>query len=140
MSEQDNEDLRKVKLKVTSPRRKILRILEEGHSQHLSAQDVYDNLRQQNEEIALATVYRVLTDFEAAGLIRRHNFAGGHSVFELDEGGHHDHLVCERCGRVYEFCDEEIEQRQEQVAKKAGFKMTHHNHTIYGICKACFKS
>ena len=92
------------------------------------------------EDVGLATVYRVLTQFESAGLVRRHHFEGGHSVFELDQGKHHDHIVCVRCGRVDEFMDETIEERQRTIAKKTGYAMTDHSLYIYGICSDCQKA
>ena len=133
----ENQELRRVGLKVTSPRVKILNILENGEKQHLSAEDVYRLLMESGNDVGLATVYRVLTQFVSAGLIKRHNFEGGHSVFELDDGKHHDHLVCVNCGEVREFVDDEIEERQELIAKEAQFKMTDHNLTIYGVCQNC---
>ncbi|OGT47186.1 MAG: transcriptional repressor [Gammaproteobacteria bacterium RIFCSPHIGHO2_12_FULL_41_20] len=134
-----NLDLKKVGLKVTLPRLKILQILENAKEHHLSAEDVYRILLDSGEEIALATVYRVLTQFQEAGLIVRHHFEGEHSVYELNHGMHHDHLVCVKCGRVEEFVDEEIERRQEQIAKQAGFAITDHSLNIYGICAQCHK-
>lgn len=134
-----NEELRKVGLKVTLPRLKILKILEEAKPHHISAEAVYKALLKQGEDVGLATVYRVLTQFETAGLVKRHNFESGHSIFELEQGEHHDHLVCNRCETVVEFVDELIERRQEQIAKKAGFEVTNHSHTIYGVCKNCQK-
>lgn len=133
----ENQELRKVGLKVTIPRVKILQVLEKADPHHMSAEDVYKSLLESEDEVALATVYRVLTQFEEAGLIKRHNFEGGHSVFELEQGEHHDHLVCVKCNRVEEFVDEAIEQRQQQIAEKAGFKITDHSLTIYGICSRC---
>jgi len=133
----EDQDLRKAGLKVTLPRVKVLKILESADPHHMSAEDVYRRLIEMGEDVGLATVYRVLTQFEAASLVRRHNFEGGHSVFELEEGEHHDHLVCVNCGLVEEFVDETIENRQEAIAKKAKFKMTDHNLTIYGICFKC---
>ena len=103
----------------------------------MSAENVYKALTALGEDVSLATVYRVLTQFEAAGLIDRHNFEGGHSVFELRQDAHHDHLVCVKCGHVEEFLDELIEQRQQQIAHKAQFKMTGHALNIYGICSRC---
>ncbi len=135
----ENIQLKKAGLKVTLPRLKILEIFEQSDSRHLSAEDVYKQLLDGGEEVGLATVYRVLTQFEAAGLIIRHNFDGGQSVFELDSGEHHDHLVCIRCGNVEEFVDETIEKRQETIAKKAGFIMTEHSLYLYGICPKCQK-
>lgn len=131
----DSADLRKAGLKATLPRLKILGILENTQDRHMTAEDVYKTLLDAGEEIGLATVYRVLTQFEAAGLVIRHNFEGGRSVFELDQGGHHDHMVCMECGRVFEFIDEEIEERQQRVAAKAGFVMDDHALYIYGVCK-----
>jgi len=133
----DNSDLKKAGLKITLPRLKILQILENAPSHHLSAEDVYRILIESEEDIGLATVYRVLTQFEEAGLVVRHNFAEGHSVFELDHGSHHDHLVCVKCGRVEEFIDAMIEERQQEVAKKAGYSITDHSLNIYGICGPC---
>ena len=133
----DNAELKKAGLKITLPRVKILSILESADSRHLSAEDVYKLLLDSGEEIGLATVYRVLTQFESAGLVTRHHFEGGHSVFELNAGEHHDHIVCVKCGKVEEFYDELIEQRQHAIAEKAGFDMTDHCLYIYGICKDC---
>lgn len=130
----DNQEIRDAGLKVTLPRIKILEILEENSDRHVSAEDVYKILLEKGEEIGLATVYRVLTQFEAAGLVRRHNFEGGYSVFELDRGGHHDHIVCVRCGRVAEFYDETIEKRQKKIAKEHGFEIEDHSLTLYGHC------
>ena len=135
----DNSNLKKVGLKVTLPRVKILQILESAPDHHLSAEDVYRILLESSEDIGLATVYRVLTQFEEAGLVVRHNFEGGHSIFELDHGKHHDHLVCVKCGRVEEFVDAVIEERQQHVAKKAGYTITDHSLNIYGICGTCNK-
>lgn len=135
----DNSDLKKAGLKATGPRLQILQILEQNADRHLSAEDVYRLLLNQGEEIGLATVYRVLTQFEAAGLIKRHHFEGGHSLFELDQGEHHDHLMCVKCGRVDEFVDNVIETRQEAVAREAGYEMTDHSLCIYGVCRECRK-
>lgn len=133
----DNKDLKKAGLKVTLPRLKVLQILENALSHHLSAEEVYRILLETDQDIGLATVYRVLTQFEAAGLVTRHNFEGGHSVFELDHGAHHDHLVCLKCGRVEEFIDHVIEQRQQQVATAAGYTISDHSLNIYGFCRDC---
>lgn len=119
---------------MTLPRMKILEILETNETRHMSAEDVYKMLLEGQEDIGLATVYRVLTQFEAAGLVERHHFEGGHSVFELNEGHHHDHIVCVQCGKVSEFVDETIEKCQEQVASKAGFRIRDHSLIIYGEC------
>lgn len=132
-----DEHLRKAGLKVTLPRMKVLQILEQANPHHLSAEDVFQKLKEGGEEVGLATVYRVLTQFEEAGLVVRHNFEGGHSVFEIDQGEHHDHLVCVKCKRVEEFVDAVIEERQEYIAEQAGFQITDHNLTIYGICSRC---
>lgn len=130
----ESSELRKAGLKVTLPRMKILEILETSDTRHMSAEDVYKVLLEGNEEIGLATVYRVLTQFEAAGLVTRHHFEGGHSVFEMNEGHHHDHIVCNQCGKVVEFFDETIERCQDKVAKKAGFSIRDHSLIIYGDC------
>ena len=132
-----HNDLRQAGLKVTTPRINILKILEKSDPHHLTAEDVYQALLEQGEDVGLATVYRVLTQFEAAGLVRRHHFTGGHSVFELEQGRHHDHLVCVSCGMVAEFVDEVIEKHQADIAAKAHFKMTDHHLTIYGLCQSC---
>ena len=136
----DNSDLKKAGLKITLPRMKILQILENTKEHHLTAEDVYKILLDSGEDIGLATVYRVLTQFEEAGLVNRHHFEEGRSVFELDLGAHHDHLVCVKCGRVQEFVDTIIEERQKQVAKEAGFEITDHSLNIYGICAKCQKA
>ncbi len=136
MSTESNH-LRKAGLKVTLPRMKILEMLENSETRHLSAEDVYKSLLDSGEEIGLATVYRVLTQFETAGLVERHHFEGGHSMFELAEGDHHDHILCVKCGRVDEFLDETIEQRQKQIARDAGYEITDHSLYIYGICADC---
>ncbi len=133
----ESKDLRKAGLKVTLPRMKILEMLENSNNRHLSAEDVYKALMDSGEDIGLATVYRVLTQFESAGLVQRHHFEGGQSIFELDEGSHHDHLVCVRCGAIEEFYDEVIEERQEQVAAQMGFRITDHSLILYGLCSAC---
>lgn len=133
----ESKDLKKAGLKVTLPRMKILEILDEGDARHFSAEDVYKQLLDAGEEIGLATVYRVLTQFESAGLVNRHHFEGGHSVFELNRGPHHDHILCVRCGKVDEFVDETIEELQEAIAERAGYRMTDHSLYIYGVCKDC---
>jgi len=131
----ESSDLRSAGLKVTLPRLKILEMLENSPTRHLSAEDIYRRLMDGGEDIGLATVYRVLTQFETAGLVTRHHFEGGHAVFELERGQHHDHLVCMNCGRVEEFEDEMIEKRQRDRAKELGFKMTEHSLIIYGECQ-----
>ncbi len=133
----ESADIKKAGLKVTLPRIKILEIMENSPTRHLSAEDVYKHLLEEGEEVGLATVYRVLTQFEAAGLVTRHHFDEGHSVFELNQGSHHDHIVCVKCGKVEEFVDETIEQRQKDIATKAGFQITDHCLYIYGVCGAC---
>src|SRR6056297_2853483 len=125
------KELRNAGLKVTLPRLKILEILEANSQAHLSAEDIYRELLDSGEDIGLATVYRVLTQFEGAGLVTRHHFEGGQAVFELNEGEHHDHLVCVSCGKVVEFVDDVIEQHQKQIAKDNGFKITEHSLIIY---------
>ena len=136
----ENHELRKAGLKVTLPRVKILQLLENSETRHLSAEDVYKALIEADEDVGLATVYRVLTQFEAAGLVMRHHFEGGHSVFELSTMEHHDHLVCSKCGLVEEFYDEVIETQQEKIAKKFGFEITDHSLYLYGICSSCQKA
>lgn len=135
----DQIHLKKAGLKNTQPRRRILEIMDKGANHHMSAEDIYRELIEAGEEIGLATVYRVLTQFEEAGLIVRHHFEGGQSVFELDHGEHHDHLVCVKCNRVEEFVDEMIEKRQEEIARKSGYEITDHSLNIYGICADCKK-
>jgi len=124
-------DLKRVGLKVTLPRLKILEILERSQTRHLSAEDLYKELLEVGEDIGLATVYRVLTQFESAGLVTRHNFEGGHAVFELDEGKHHDHMVCVESGKVIEFTNDEIERLQHDIAKQHGFELIDHNLVLY---------
>lgn len=133
----ESQDLRKVGLKVTLPRLKVLEILETATHRHMSAEDVYKALLEMGEEIGLATVYRVLTQFEDAGLVSRLSIEGGHAVFELEDGSHHDHLLCVRCHRIEEFVDDVIEQRQRAIAAEKGFEMTDHSLYIYGICQQC---
>ena len=136
----ESSDLRNVGLKVTLPRVKILEILEkQTEDRHLSAEKVYKILLAEGEEIGLATVYRVLTQFEAAGLVTRHHFEGGNSVFELSEGPHHDHIVCVKCGRVDEFNDKVIEKHQLEIAEKLGYELTDHSLCLYGVCSHCKK-
>lgn len=135
----DNKELRRVGLKVTTPRLLILHMLEQASMRHLSAEDIYQTLRDTGEDVGLATVYRVLTQFEAAGLVKRQNFEEGHSVFELNHGQHHDHLVCVKCGKVDEFINEVIEKQQRLVAEQTGYQITDHILTIYGICPQCNK-
>ena len=129
-----SSDLKKAGLKITLPRMKILEILESSTQRHLSAEDIYRTLIAANDDIGLATVYRVLTQFEAAGLVERHHFEGGQAVFEINDGEHHDHLVCMKCGKVVEFFDEVIEERQHRIAQEKGFEMTDHSMILYGLC------
>ena len=128
---QQRKELRQAGLKVTLPRLKILEILEDSKMRHMSAEDIYKHLLQEGEDIGLATVYRVLTQFEAAGLVTRHNFEGGHSIFELDDGEHHDHMVVVESGEVVEFMSEEIEKIQHEIAEKHGFELLDHSLVLY---------
>jgi Fur family ferric uptake transcriptional regulator len=125
------QELRKAGLKVTLPRLKILEILESNKQRHLSAEDIYKELLETGEDIGLATVYRVLTQFETAGLVNRHNFEGGHSVFEMDEGEHHDHMVCVETGEVVEFINEDIERLQREIARQHDFELIDHSLVLY---------
>jgi Fur family ferric uptake transcriptional regulator len=127
-------DLKSSGLKATLPRLKILEIFQSSAVRHLSAEDVYKLLLAENLDVGLATVYRVLTQFEQAGLLSRNNFESGKAVFELNEGSHHDHLVCLDCGLVEEFFDEEIEKRQQRIAEERGFKLSEHALALYGTC------
>lgn len=131
----EGKDLRKAGLKVTLPRLKILEILENGPARHQSAEAIYKRLLESNEDIGLATVYRVLTQFEAAGLVVRHHFENGMAVFELNEGTHHDHIVCLDCGKVEEFVDSGIEERQTAAASRLGFEIRDHSLILYGHCR-----
>ncbi|MDQ7017426.1 MAG: ferric iron uptake transcriptional regulator [Gammaproteobacteria bacterium] len=131
----ESQDLKKAGLKVTLPRMKILEILEQNRKKHLSAEDIYRILMVSNNEIGLATIYRVLTQFETAGLVTRHHFEGGQAVFELDCGVHHDHIVCVDCGKVEEFVDEMIEERQKRITEELGFDLRDHSMILYGVCK-----
>ena len=133
-------DLKNIGLKATLPRLKILEIFQHSPVRHLTAEDVYRSLLNEELDIGLATVYRVLTQFEQAGLLSRSNFESGKAVFELNEGSHHDHLVCIDCGRVEEFFDAEIERRQQSIAKDRGFKLHEHALALYGACtkENCF--
>ena len=133
----ESSDLKKAGLKVTLPRMKILEFLEATDERHHSAENIYKTLLNDGEEIGLATVYRVLTQFEAAGLVERHHFESGQAVFELNEKGHHDHIVCVSCGKVEEFYDEMIETRQREVAASKGYEVTDHSLILYGMCPDC---
>ncbi len=128
---EQRQELRKAGLKVTLPRLKILEIFERCRQRHLSAEDMYKELLDAGEDIGLATVYRVLTQFEQAGLVSRHNFEGGHSVFELDDGEHHDHMVCVDTGDVVEFSNDEIERLQREIAEKHGYDLIDHSLVLY---------
>ena len=130
----NSEDLKSIGLKATFPRLKILDLFRKSEARHLSAEDVYRQLIGENMDIGLATVYRVLTQFEQAGLLKRSNFESGKAVFELEEGQHHDHLVCLQCGRVEEFYDPEIEKRQQRIARDRGFALQDHALALYGHC------
>jgi Fur family ferric uptake transcriptional regulator len=125
------QELREAGLKVTLPRLKILEILESSDDRHLSAEDIYKELLESGEDIGLATVYRVLTQFEAADLVIRHNFEGGHSVFELDRGEHHDHMVCIETGDVIEFFNDQIERIQHDIAREHNYEIVDHNLVLY---------
>jgi Fur family ferric uptake transcriptional regulator len=129
-----NSNLKSSGLKATLPRLRILNLFENATVRHMSADDVYRLLMQEGLDIGLATVYRVLTQFEQAGLLKRHHFESGKAVFELNEGGHHDHLVCLQCGRVEEFYDAEIEKRQDRVANERGFRIHEHSLSLYADC------
>ena len=133
----DSADLKQAGLKTTLPRLKVLAILENSEIRHMSAEDVYRILLEEEDSIGLATVYRVLTQFEEAGLVIRHNFEGDRAVFELNDADHHDHMVCMECGSVIEFLDERIEELQEKVAREHKFFIQDHALTLYGLCKRC---
>jgi len=135
----DTRELRSRGLKATLPRIKILEILEEQteFSNHLTAEQIYKILIKGDDEIGLATVYRVLTQFESSGIVKRHHFEGGNSVFELDKGEHHDHILCVKCGQVSEFTDDLIEQRQKEIATTLGYTLTDHSLYLYGYCAEC---
>ncbi len=136
----DQNELKSIGLKATFPRLKIQDVFRKAEVRHMSAEDVYRALIGENVEIGLATVYRVLTQFEQAGLLSRSQFDSGKAVFELNEGDHHDHLICTNCGRVEEFYDVEIEKRQQKIAKDHTFLLTGHALSLYGICQRCVKS
>lgn len=127
-------DLKNIGLKATLPRLKILDLFENSNKRHMTAEEVYSLLKEDGQDIGLATVYRVLTQFEQAGLLIRHHFDSDRAVFELNQGEHHDHLVCLQCGRVEEFYDEEIEKRQKEVAESRGFSIHEHSLQIYANC------
>ena len=131
----EGKDLRKAGLKVTLPRLKILEILEHSTMRHMSAEEIYKKLLDSSEDIGLAAVYRVLTQFEGAGLVSRHHFEDGMAVFEINHGTHHDHIVCMDCGTVEEFVDSEIEIRQNAIAKRLGYVIEEHSLVLYGRCQ-----
>lgn len=135
----ESQNLKKVGLKATLPRLRILQLLENNPQHHMSAEEVYKALLEVGEDVGLATIYRVLTQFESAGLVLRHHFDGGLSVFELNEGYHHDHLVCIKCGKIVEFVDKIIETQQSVIAQQHHFEITDHYLYIYGICPQCQK-
>jgi len=128
------QDLKTAGLKATLPRLKIINLFEQSTVRHLTAEDVYRQLLAEGLDVGLATVYRVLTQFEQAGLLVRHHFETGKAVFELNQGGHHDHLVCMQCGRVEEFFDAEIEKRQTKIARDRGFEISEHALYLYAEC------
>ena len=137
------QDLKNAGLKATVPRMRILEIFQKAQEsetqRHLSAEDIYKQLVSENVDIGLATVYRVLTQFEAAGIIMRHYFGNDRATYEMDDGQHHDHIDCTRCGRVEEFVDKEIEKRQKMIAEQLGFELEGHALSMYGICSDCRK-
>ena len=133
-NQQNPDGLRNIGLKATGPRLRILELFQTSGVRHMSAEDVYRQLLAEKIEVGLATVYRVLTQFEQAGLLERHHFESGKSVFELNEGSHHDHLVCLQCGRVEEFYDAEIERRQSRIAAERGFALHDHSLSLYADC------
>ncbi len=135
----ESQNLKKFGLKATLPRLRILQLLENSQQRHMSAEDIYKTLLDTGEDVSLATVYRVLTQFETAGILIRHHFENGLSVFELDEGHHHDHLLCVECGKVIEFFDDAIEKRQRAIAQQHRFNITDHCLYIYGVCPNCQK-
>lgn len=142
-AELDQQQLRNAGLKVTLPRVKVLEILHqhqgsENH-QHLTAEDIYRELIDSGSQIGLATVYRVLSQFEEAGLVDRHHFEGGQAIFELAQGRHHDHIVCVQCGKIEEFVDDVIEDRQQRIAKQRDFDLRNHSLVLYANCLSCDK-
>ena len=132
-----NEELKKARLKSTTPRLKILQLLENADNKHLSAEDIYQLLQEDSSDISLATIYRTLAQFESAGMVVKHKFSDDASVYELDRGEHHDHLICVRCNQVIEFVDDIIETRQDEIAQKHGFIITDHSLNIFGLCQGC---
>ncbi len=134
------QSLKRLGLKITAPRLKVLKILEQEHLRHFTAESVFEALKLQGENIGIATLYRVLTQFEAVGLVKKLRFEDGYSIFELQTGDHHDHLVCVRCGFVEEFCDEMVELRLKEIEKLKHFTMTEHVLVIHGVCQRCQNS
>ncbi len=130
-------EIRNLGLKVTGPRLKILSIFEESKSRHLSAEDVYQALKTNSSDVGMATIYRALANFEKAGILVKSTFEDGKAVFEINEGKHHDHLICIECGEVVCFVDEEIERRQKKIASKRGFTLKNHSLVLYGSCQKC---
>ena len=133
----DAQDLKSAGLKVTLPRLKILEVLEKSPNHHLSAEDIYRALIEQNEEVGVATIYRVLTQFEESGIVNKLSFENNLSVYELSNVEHHDHLVCVKCNEIIEFQDDVIESHQLQIAKQHGFQLTDHSLYLYGLCRRC---
>lgn len=137
------KELKSVGLKATASRMRILELFQRAHDagteRHVTAEDIYKQLLAEDIEVGLATVYRVLTQFESAGLIVRHYFGNDRATYEVDDGAHHDHIVCTRCGRVEEFMDKEIEKRQKQIASRMGFELESHSLSLYGVCSDCRK-
>jgi Fur family ferric uptake transcriptional regulator len=133
----DAQDLKSAGLKVTLPRLKILEVLEKSQNHHLSAEDIYRALIEQHEEVGVATIYRVLTQFEESGIVNRLNFENNLSVYELSNVEHHDHLVCVKCNEIVEFQDDVIESHQLQIAEQYGFQLTDHSLYLYGLCRRC---
>lgn len=131
------EELKSTGLKATLPRLKILEIFQSGRQRHMTAEDVFKVLLEEQSDIGLATVYRVLTQFEQAGILVRHHFESGKAVYELNQGGHHDHMVCVKCGNVTEFFDPEIERLQDRIAGEHGFRIMDHSLYLYGECAGC---
>jgi Fur family ferric uptake transcriptional regulator len=132
-----NDGLKNAGLKATLPRLKILELFQGSEQRHLSAEEVFRTLLLEHTDIGLATVYRVLTQFEQAGILSRSHFESGKAIYELNEGQHHDHLICTECGKVEEFFDAEIEQRQQTIAAQLGWLMQDHAMSLYGLCQAC---
>ncbi|MGY0398664.1 MAG: ferric iron uptake transcriptional regulator [Ostreibacterium sp.] len=131
------KELKKVGLKVTIPRVTILELLQNSDKNHYSAEDVFTELRDNKHDIGLATVYRVLSQFEQAGILIKHHFEGGQAIFELETGHHHDHLICMNCNKIIEFYNEALELDQQKIAKQHGFELEEHNMVLYGICSDC---